>query len=334
MTPAKEEKNMEMDVCWKEYFRDDARYADVINGIGGCGQQLVQAKDLQEADSQTIFGKWYKVWGKGGRVRIRDMVRRVAFGVNFAIVGFENQEMVDYGIPLRCMEYDTGEYEKQAGKIRKKLRKQKGLQTEEYLYGFGKNSYLYPVVTFVLYGGKKSWDGPESLHNMLDWTNVPEKLKQFVSDYPIHIVKIREFENTDVFQTDVKQVFDFIRCSGDRKALAELVQNDKSFQSMEEDAYELVTQYMKAEELIQVKDEYRKDGKVDMCQALKELIEEGRVEGRASGLADGREQGRADAIRNVVIKMVQKGKSDEEIMELTECSASLIWKIRSGMEKS
>ena len=29
-------KNMEMDVCWKEYFRDEARYADVINGIG-CG---------------------------------------------------------------------------------------------------------------------------------------------------------------------------------------------------------------------------------------------------------------------------------------------------------
>ena len=32
---------MEMDVCWKEYFRDDARYADVINGIGCGGQQLV-----------------------------------------------------------------------------------------------------------------------------------------------------------------------------------------------------------------------------------------------------------------------------------------------------
>ena len=33
----REEMNMEMDVCWKEYFRDDARYADVINGIGDTG---------------------------------------------------------------------------------------------------------------------------------------------------------------------------------------------------------------------------------------------------------------------------------------------------------
>ncbi|MBR6664970.1 MAG: transposase [Lachnospiraceae bacterium] len=323
---------MEMDVCWKEYFRDDARYADVINGIGCGGQRLVEAKDLQEADSQTVFGKWYKVLGKGGRVRIRDVIRKVAFGVNFAIIGFENQEMVDYSMPLRCMVYDAGEYEKQAGKIRKKLRKQKGLRAEEYLYGFSKNSRLYPVVTFILYGGKAPWDGPESLHDMLDWTDVPEKLKRFVSDYPIHVVKIREFENTDVFKTDVKQVFDFIRCSGDRRTLAELVQNDKNFQSMEEDAYEVVTQYVKADELIQVKDEYRgKDGKINMCQALKELIEEGREEGRAEGRTSGLADGRKEATRNIVIRMVKKGKADEEIMELTECSAELIWEIRSSM---
>ena len=324
---------MEMDVCWKEYFRDDARYADVINGIGCGGQRLVEAKDLQEVDSQSLFGKWYKVFGKSGRVRIRDMVRKVAFGVNFAIIGFENQEMVDYSMPLRCMEYDVGEYEKQAGKIRRRLRKQKGLSAEEYLYGFGKNSRLYPVITFVLYGGKEAWDGPGSLHDMLDWTDVPENLKRFVSDYPIHVVKIREFENTDVFRTDVKQVFDFIRCSGDRKELAELVQNDKAYQAMEEDAYDVVTQYVKANRLVRIKDEYKgKDGKVNMCQALKELIEEGREEGRASGLADGREQGHADAIRNVVIRMVKKGKSDEEIMELTECSATLIWEVRRSMK--
>ena len=141
----------------------------------------------------------------------------------------------------------------------------------------------------------------------MDWTDIPKKLKQFVSDYPIHIVKIREFENTDVFQIDVKQVFDFIRCSGDRKTLADLVMNDESFQSMEEDAYEVVTRYVKANRLVQVKDKYKgKDGKVNMCQALKELIEEGRaegrVEGRASGLADGRKE--------IVLRMYADGNLD------------------------
>ena len=312
---------MEVDVSWKEYFRDDARYVDIINGIGCGGQQLVKPEDLQEADTQTLFGRLYRVLGKGGRIYVRDMVRKVAFGVNFAIIGIENQELVDYAMPLRCMVYDAGEYEKQASRIRRKLRKQKGLRAEEYLCGFCKDSRLYPAITFVLYGGKEKWDGPEKLSEMLDLTGVPEALRKFVSDYPVHIIEIRNFENTGVFQTDVKQVFDFIRCAGDKASLFKLVQNDENFRCMEEDAYEVVTNYVKADELIQVKDEYRReDGKVDMCQALKDLIEDGRIEGRA--------EGHSTAIKSIVIKMVNKGKSDEEIMELTECSAELIWEVR------
>ena len=105
----------------------------------------------------------------------------------------------------------------------------------------------------------------------------------------------------------MKQVFDFIRCSGDRKALAELVQKDMAYQAMEEDAYEVVTQYVKADELIQVKDEYRgKDGKVNMCQALKELIEDGRAEGRA----EGRASGLADGRKEIVLRMYADGNLD------------------------
>ena len=32
---------MEKDVSWKEYFRDDERYADVINGIGFGGRESI-----------------------------------------------------------------------------------------------------------------------------------------------------------------------------------------------------------------------------------------------------------------------------------------------------
>lgn len=318
---------MEMDVCWKEYFRDEARYADVINGLGCAGQQLVKGEDLQEADTQTFLGKWYRTLGKGGKIRIRDMVCKVAFGVNFAIVGIENQENIDYAMPLRCLVYDAGEYEKQAGKIRRRLKKQKGLNAGEYLYGFGKDSRLYPVITFVLYGGKEKWNGPESLHEMLEWTGLPDKLKRFVADYPLNIVKIREFENTEVFKTDVKQVFDFIRCSGDRKKLAELVRNDERFQNMEEDAYEVATWYVNAEELIQVKNEYcRKDGKVNMCQALKELIDEGRQEGKQEGRQEGRTLGLAEGRKEIVLRMYEDGKLDvKSACMYLECTQEKFW---------
>lgn len=158
------------------------------------------------------------------------------------------------------------------------------------------------MVTFVLYGGKAPWDGPKSLHEMLDMAGVPEEMKRLVEDYRLHLVDIRRLEDTSVFQTDVRQVFDFIRCSGDKRELLELVQEDESFQQMEEDAYEVVTKYVKADELIQVKEEYRKDGKVDMCQALKELIEDGRMEGR--------EEGRMLGQKELVLRMYADGNLD------------------------
>ncbi len=320
---------MELDVSWKEYFQDNERYADVINGIGCGGQQLVTEEDLQEADIQTILGRMFGLVGKKKRVRMRDVVRKVAFGVSFAIVGFENQEIVDYGMPLRCMEQDVGDYEKQAQKLRKKVRKQQGLRPGEYLYGISKDSRLYPVVTFVLYGGREPWDGPKSLHEMLDMEGLPVALQGIVEDYRLHLVDIRRLEDTSVFKTDVKQVFDFIRYSGDKRELLELVQGDKYFQKMEEDAYEVMTKYVGAEELIRVKEEYRgKEGKIDMCQALKELIEDGRMEGRAEGLAEGR----MEELRFIVVNMVRKGKTDEEIVELTECSAELLWKVRENLQ--
>ena len=92
---------------WKTFFEDNARYADIINGIGGKGVQIVNENDLQELDV-TEKGKY------------RDLIRKVAFGVNFVLVGLENQETVDYRLPLRIMHYDVCRYEKQIAKIMKK----------------------------------------------------------------------------------------------------------------------------------------------------------------------------------------------------------------------
>ena len=39
---------------------------------------------------------------------------------------------------------------------------------------------------------------------------------------------------SDVFQTDVKQVFDFIRCSNDKRKLLELVENDVYYSEMDD----------------------------------------------------------------------------------------------------
>lgn len=115
---------MEEDVLSKEFYSVEERYADLINGIGFQGRQVVKKEDLSELDTQT--GIWKMSFGRRKRkrsVRNRDLIRKMAFGVNFAVVGIENQEYIDYALPLRNMSYDVSEYERQALKIRKEVRK-------------------------------------------------------------------------------------------------------------------------------------------------------------------------------------------------------------------
>lgn len=323
---------MEVDVRWKEFFRDDARYADVINALGCGGRQVVSGTDLQEVDSQILLNRTRKRQGtesdkrKKGKhrhkVKMRDMVRKVAFGVNFVIIGIENQELINYAAPLSCMVYDAGEYERQMSKVRKTVRNNGvGLTAGEYLYGFGKGNKLFPVVTFVLYAGKEDWDGPTNLHGILDFTDLPDELKNMVSNYSINLIEIRKLTDTSMFQTDVRQVFDFIRYSEDKEALQKLIESEEGYQNMEEDAYEVAAKYMNVKELFTKKEKYKgKDGKINMCKAMQDWSDELLATGRAEGLADG--------IRCVVVNMVKKGMNDAEIQELANCSLEMIAEVR------
>ncbi len=178
------------------------------------------------------------------------------------------------------MIYDVSAYEEQLVHIRRENRKNSaGLESGEYLYGFRKEDKLYPAVTFILYTGEEPWQGPTTLYQMLDFEEIPEDLRSMVSDYKINLIDIRKLEDTSVFQTDVKQVFDFIRCANDKRALKELVESDAYYKNMEETAFDVAIQYTKAKELIQIKEGYEKNGVVNVCKALTELIEEGREEG-------------------------------------------------------
>lgn len=208
-------------------------------------------------------------------------MRKTPFGVNFAIIGIENQEEIDYALPLRVLCYDAGEYEKQAALIRRDVRRsRKGLSAGEYLYGFKKHSRLYPTITFVLYYGEKEWDGAKDLHGLLDFTDIPDRLREKVSNYQIYVIEVRKLVSTDVFKSDVKQVFDFIRYSKDKEKLKELVTTDQSYAFLDEDACDMVLAYAGEEEMFKIKEKHKKGGKVNMCQGLREWMEDERNEGK------------------------------------------------------
>ena len=112
------------DISDKKFFSDDERYADLINGLICQGRPVVRKEDLQDLDTQT--GIWsdpaiHKSKNRR-RVKLRDLVKKASFGVNFLVIGIENQQTIDYSLPLRCMTYEAGEYERQAAMIRRAVR--------------------------------------------------------------------------------------------------------------------------------------------------------------------------------------------------------------------
>lgn len=102
-------------------------------------------------------------------------------------------------------------------------------------------------------------------------------------------------------------------------------------------AFDVMVQYANAQELVGRKEEYEKEGKVDMCKAITEWLAEEREAGMQAGIQRGMQTGMQtgiqtgmdDKTRNVVINMLKRGMSDEDIIAIAECPQELIDELRS-----
>ncbi len=301
---------MKEDTLFKRYLSDDTRYADLINGIEFAGEQVVHPEDLTDRDTQSGYHSARD--GKNKSPKVRDLIRKCAFGVNFAVVGVENQTQVHFLMPLRVMGYDLREYERQADEVRKVVKDSKNISREEFLSGFLQNGRLHPCISLVLFYGEE-WTGSRSLHELLDFSQMPEHFRRLVADYPLNLIEIRKLKHTEVFRTDLKQVFDFIRFSSDKEQLRELVTKDPSYAELNEDAYDVIAQLTKAEELAAIKQFHEKEGKVNMCVALKEMLKDEREEGLKEGIKEGQNK-----INELVKHLILDGRDGDVLRAVSE----------------
>lgn len=167
------EKNLE---AWNDVF------ADIVNVLLFKGKRLMKEQDLEADTKDSIL----KVEGEIHEQE-RDVSKFWKNGeIRISILGFENQTVQDYNMPLRVISYDGANYKQE---LLDKSLKQK-----------------YPVVTLVLYFGTDSkWKAPKRLQ---DCFKIPEELKPFVSDYTINVFDIAWLsdETIDMFQSDFKFV--------------------------------------------------------------------------------------------------------------------------------
>lgn len=278
--------SLKKDLHLKRYLSDKRRFADLINGFVGEGEELIKSTDLVEKGSQSESTRTQKY---------RDRLFKAAFGVNFMVIGIEGQEKPHYLMPVRCMNYDSMEYERQTINRRREVKEMKGLLPEEWLSGFRKQDRLKPCVTLVLFFGE-NWDSAKSLHELLDFAEIPRKLRDMVNDYRVHILEIQKINDTNMFHTDVKQVFDAVRYADDPEKFRELIFTDPAFRELDIEAYNVIVHYTHARDLFKLQEEIKKGEKIDMCQAWATMVEKERNFGKDVGLLEGKAGGILDIL--------------------------------------
>ena len=202
----KKTQYLKPDTILKNYWNDNEHFADLFNAVLFDGKQVIKATELTNLNTESSSVLEHKNYAESivaSRDSITARKKSTIYGIELVLLGREEQDHIHYAMPMRNMGYDYGTYKKQYDSNAKKYKTSEGLSEDEYLSKMKKSDRFYPVITLTVYYGEKPWDGPTSLHEMLD---IPKELEPFVNDYKILLVEARRnnlmlhnLENIDLF---------------------------------------------------------------------------------------------------------------------------------------
>ena len=283
-----------------DYFDDNERFANLFNGSLFGGRNVVKPQDLAEGsevypdedprveepseeedkEKQTTNEKSAQ---DKAVTRTRDIKKRLKEKGTLRVLAVEDQNLVDYTMPWRNMNYDALEYKKQIKVIKRRNQEQKQLLTSaEKMCGLRKEDRLNPTYTLCLYHGKEKWTGPRCLKDMMDFGEDGEEWEQLFSDYQMHLVCLNEMEDFSAYQSPLKELFALIAVKSDRKKLKKLILENPVYRSMDEETANIANVMIGGKRIVAKKEEYQDD--YDMCDGLKGIIEDSINEERARGI--------------------------------------------------
>ncbi len=289
------------------YLEDNARFADLMNGAVFGGIQAVDPEQLEDA-SEHYTEKEGKGRNIGYRSRTRDIIRRVRNGGSILrLVALEAQETVDYGMPLRCMNYDVQEYSRQARALQKKNEKRKGYQNaSERLGRIRSMDRLLPVYTVCLYHGADPWDGPLCLSDMMQFEK-EDAFRSLFCDYPMILIRADEPMDYGAFRTSLRELLVVLPFRKDRKEMRKLIREQEAYRKLDRDTLEAIAVMTDNRKLLEKAENYRNEkGEYNMHEEM------------GSFFMDGVEEGREEGIRAIILDNMENGSSREQIQKKLE----------------
>lgn len=315
------------DAVTKEYMSKRQYFADAFNAAVFDGRQIVKADDLslEEKDSAEV-GIVFANEEEDVVQKYRDILKKCIIMSNgkmtFLLLGIENQCEVHYAMPVRNLIYDALNYGKQVSRIASVHKMKKDLRDAEFLSGFSKADKILPVITLVVYFGSDKWDGPRSLKDMFS-EDIDEEILNEIEDYKIHLIVPSEIKDFSKFKTDLGKAMKYIAVSEDKMAIDRLCE-DEDFGSVGADTLRLINECTGSEIEIPEGEDV-----VNMCNGLKELLEDKRILGREEGIKEGKDE----LLNSLVWKKLRKNLSLDAIADALEEDVEVIRPIYEKVKK-
>ena len=263
------------------YYNCEKHFADLLNGWIFHGKTQIHAGQIQDGNIRYTR-KRHTI---KSQALYRDILKKIGDTQIRIIVGTELQTYVDYSMPVRTMDYDVGEYKIQIECIQNAFERKNPKSVR--FSAIEKEDRLIPTITLVLYLGEKPWDGARNLHEILNMERIPEDMRTYIADYPLHILDVchTEDERLMEFPRDIACMFLILKYQKDKKQLKKILENEKTFQNISADTYETAWQYTNDTAMLEKLEALEnKEGEISMCQAIREIMEDCRIEGLQQGI--------------------------------------------------
>lgn len=171
------------DIHTNNYFDDNIRFANLINGTLYKGTQRIKADELKDVSKEFLYTNEQherkiiadnaKLWKKQNIV--------------YALYSVENLSYIDYATVIRCMQMEAMGYYRQWKKYKREHERNKDTSNDEFLSGIKKSDSFYPIVPVVIYyGTEREWDANISLHDFLG-AGLADDIKTYINNYKINL---------------------------------------------------------------------------------------------------------------------------------------------------
>lgn len=183
--------------------------------------------------------------------------------------------------------------------------------SDEFLCKIRGEDRLLPIITLVIYWGDKKWDGATNLTELLDFSDIDEELKKYVSNHTIHFIHIDEITNLKNFKTEIRHTIGLYNYRNNLDKFQDYIkENKQELSHLDTETLFTISNLISEKKLSTLQSENEEQEETNMCKALDDMRKLARMEGKL--------EGKNEHTKELIQKKLAKGKSISMIADELE----------------